>query len=45
MFDSSCIHRQGIPILEPRQAVFYNYHDPSVPLQPEDVEEYLNLAR
>lgn len=32
LFDTSGIHRQGIPILEPRQAVFYNYHDPDVPL-------------
>lgn len=40
MFDTSGIHRQGIPILEPRDAVFLNYHDPSVPLQAEDVEYY-----
>lgn len=40
LFDTSGIHRQGIPILEPRQAVFYNYHDPDVPLQTEDVEYY-----
>jgi len=40
LFDTSGIHRQGIPILEPRQAVFYNYHDPDVPLQAEDVEYY-----
>jgi hypothetical protein len=40
LFDTSGIHRQGVPILEPRQAVFYNYHDPSIPLQKEDVEYY-----
>jgi hypothetical protein len=40
LFDSSGIHRQGIPIREPRQAVFYNYHDPAIPLQHEDVEYY-----
>lgn len=40
LFDTSGIHRQGIPILEPRHAVFLNYHDPSIPLQAEDVEYY-----
>jgi hypothetical protein len=40
LFDTSGIHRQAVPILEPRQAVFYNYHDPNVPLQREDVEYY-----
>lgn len=40
LFDTSGIHRQAIPILEPRQAIFYNYHDPSIPLQKEDVEYY-----
>src|SRR5229473_5817862 len=33
MFDTSAIHRQSIPILDPRQAVFFGYHDPKVPLQ------------
>jgi hypothetical protein len=37
LFDTSAIHRQGVPMLETRQALFYNYHDPSVPLQHEDV--------
>jgi hypothetical protein len=37
MFDTTGIHRQSTPILEPRQAVFYDYHDPRVPLQAEDV--------
>ena len=40
LFDTSGIHRQATPILEPRCAVFYNYHDPSVPLQKEDVTYY-----
>lgn len=40
LFDTSVIHRQGIPVLEPRQAVFYAYHDPSVRLQAEDVTYY-----
>lgn len=40
LFDTSGIHRQGVPILEPREAVFLNYHDPQVPLQREDVEFY-----
>jgi len=40
LFDTSGIHRQGVPMLEPRQAVFYNYHDPDVPLQKEDVDYY-----
>ena len=37
LFDTSGIHRQSVPILEPRHAVFYAYHDPKVPLQAEDV--------
>ena len=40
LFDTSGVHRQGVPMLEPRQAIFYNYHDPRVPLQPEDVSYY-----
>jgi hypothetical protein len=40
LFDTSGSHRQAVPILEPRRAVFYNYHDPDVPLQAEDVEYY-----
>lgn len=38
LFDTSGIHRQGTPILEPRRAMFYAYHSPSVPLQKEDIE-------
>ena len=40
LFDTSGIHRQGVPMLEPRQAIFYNYHDPRVRLQSEDVSYY-----
>jgi hypothetical protein len=40
LFDTSGIHRQGVPILDPREAVFLNYHDPDVPLQREDVQFY-----
>jgi len=40
LFDSSGIHRQGVPILDPRQAIFYNYHDPNVPLAQEAVDYY-----
>jgi hypothetical protein len=36
LFDTTGIHRQGVPMLEPRQAIFFDYHDPSVPLQKED---------
>lgn len=40
LFDTSGIHRQGVPILEPRQAVFYNYHDPRIRLRQESVDYY-----
>ena len=40
LFDTSGIHRQGVPILEPREAIFYNYHDPRVRLQQEDMSYY-----
>jgi hypothetical protein len=40
LFDTSGIHRQGTPILEPRNAIFYNYHDPSVPLQQDNRDFY-----
>jgi len=40
LFDTTGIHRQAAPILEPRHAVFLNYHDPRVPLQAEDVAYY-----
>ena len=40
MFDTSGIHRQGVPMLERRHAVFYNYHDPQVRLQEGDRKFY-----
>jgi Phytanoyl-CoA dioxygenase (PhyH) len=40
LFDTSIIHRQGIPMLEPREAIFYSYHDPGVRLQQEDIDYY-----
>lgn len=40
IFDTSGVHRQATPILDPREAVFYNFHDPDIPLQAEDVEYY-----
>jgi hypothetical protein len=40
LFDTSGFHRQNVPILKARNAVFYAYHDPAVPLQKEDVEYY-----
>ena len=40
LFDTSGIHRQAVPVLEPRQAIFFNYHDASVALQAEDVSYY-----
>jgi hypothetical protein len=40
LFDTSGIHGQSFPVLQLRQAVFFNYHDPSVPLQQEDVDYY-----
>jgi Phytanoyl-CoA dioxygenase (PhyH) len=40
IFDTSGIHRQGVPMLAERYAVFLNYHDPDVPLQREDLDYY-----
>src|SRR6266496_1275229 len=40
LFDTSGIHRQGVPMLDPREAIFYNYHDPNAPLQQEDLVYY-----
>lgn len=40
LFDTSGTHRQGVPMLEPRWAVFYNYHDPDVRLQKSDTDFY-----
>jgi hypothetical protein len=35
LFDTTGIHRQGVPILEPREAIFLNYHDSATPLHRE----------
>ena len=40
LFDTSGIHRQGVPMLEERQACFFNYHDPRIALQQEDIDYY-----
>jgi ectoine hydroxylase-related dioxygenase (phytanoyl-CoA dioxygenase family) len=40
MFDTSIIHRQSIPLLEDRQAIFFGYHDPGIVLQQEDIDYY-----
>jgi hypothetical protein len=36
LFDTSGIHRQGVPVREARNAVFLAYHDAGVTLQAED---------
>jgi len=35
LFDTSGIHRQGAPILQDRQALFYSYRDPGIRLDPD----------
>ena len=40
MFDTSGIHRQGVPMLERRHAVFFNYHNPQVRLKEDDLKFY-----
>ena len=40
LFDTTGIHRQSIPILQKRRALFYCYHDPTVPLQQQDIDYY-----
>ena len=40
LFDTSGIHRQSVPMLEERRACFFNYHDPNVALQKEDLDAY-----
>jgi hypothetical protein len=40
LFDTSGIHRQSVPMLEERQACFFNYHNPRVRLQQEDIDYY-----
>ncbi len=38
LFDTSGIHCQSTPVLTKRNVIFFNYHDPAVPLQDIDVE-------
>ena len=40
LFDTSGIHRQSVPMLDQRRACFFNYHDPNVALQQEDLDGY-----
>lgn len=40
LFDTSGIHRQGVPLLETRQACFFNYHNPNVALLQEALDYY-----
>jgi hypothetical protein len=40
LFDTSGAHRQAQPVLEEREAIFYNYHDPAVPKQSVDLRLY-----
>jgi len=44
LFDTSGTHRQSVPILEPRCALFYNYHDPDVRLEQDNIDHYRNLT-
>ena len=37
LFDTTGVHRQSVPILDSRHALFYDYHDPSVRLEPDNV--------
>ena len=40
LFDTSAVHRQGVPILKDREAVFCCYHNPAEPIQDMDVAYY-----
>lgn len=40
LFDTSGTHRQGVPMLEERQACFFNYHNPRVALLADAVDYY-----
>ena len=40
IFDTSGIHRQAVPVREERNAVFYCYHDPDVPLAQDNIDFY-----
>lgn len=37
LFDTAGVHRQTTPCLSPRDVMFFNFHDPAVPIQAEDV--------
>ena len=37
LIDTAGVHRQTTPVLDPRNVMFFNYHDPAVPLQDEDM--------
>ena len=37
LFDTAGIHRQTTPVLTPRNVLFFNFHDPSIPIQQLDV--------
>lgn len=37
LFDTSGVHRQTSPVLDPRWAVMFNYHNPATPLQEVDI--------
>ncbi len=38
LFDTAGVHRQTTPVLEPRDVMFFNFHDPAIPLQDVDVQ-------
>jgi hypothetical protein len=40
LFDTSGIHRQSVPMLDERRACFFNYHDPKIAIQQEDLNYY-----
>ena len=40
VFDTSGVHRQGHPMLQDREAIFYCMHDASEPIQREDLAYY-----
>jgi Phytanoyl-CoA dioxygenase (PhyH) len=40
LFDTSGIHRQAVPVREERNAIFYCYHDPDVPLAQDNIDFY-----
>lgn len=40
LFDTSGTHRQSVPMREERLACFFNYHNPGVRLQQQDIDYY-----